>query len=57
MKLNRKNDEKVLRFSIRKYHLGAVSVAVSALLFLGNGAVYAQSGDGVHRGGQTLVLV
>ena len=42
MKLKRKNDEKILHFSIRKYHVGAVSVAVSALLFLGNISVYAE---------------
>ena len=42
MKLKRKNDEKILHFSIRKYHVGAVSVAVSALLFLGNSSVYAE---------------
>ena len=32
----RKNkDEKVFRYSIRKYHFGAASVAVAALMFLG----------------------
>ena len=42
MKFKRNNKEKTLRFSIRKYHVGAVSVAVSAMLFLGSGAVYAK---------------
>ena len=44
-------DEKVLRFSIRKHHLGAVSIAVTALLFLTNGAVYAQNENNVSGGG------
>ena len=42
MKFKRNNEEKSLRFSIRKYHVGAVSVAVSAMLFLGSGSVYAE---------------
>ena len=41
---NRGRDgEKAFRYSIRKYHFGAASVAVAALLFLGNGSVSAQS--------------
>ena len=51
MKFKRSNEEKSLRFSIRKYHVGAVSVALSALLFLGNSAVYAQNENNVSRGG------
>ena len=50
-------DEKVLRFSIRKHHLGAVSIAVTALLFLTNGAVYAQNENNVSGGGQVLIVV
>ena len=42
MKFKRNNEEKSSRFSIRKYHVGAVSVAVSAMLFLGSGSVYAE---------------
>ena len=42
MKFKRNNKEKTLRFSIRKYHVGAVSVAVSTMLFIGSGAVYAK---------------
>ena len=42
MKFKRNNKEKTLRFSIRKYHVGAVSVVVSAMLFIGSGAVYAK---------------
>ncbi|CBJ22058.1 hypothetical protein smi_0810 [Streptococcus mitis B6] len=33
--------EKVFRYSIRKYHFGAASVAVAALMFFANGAVKA----------------
>ncbi|MFQ6729312.1 YSIRK-type signal peptide-containing protein, partial [Streptococcus pneumoniae] len=32
------NWEKVFRYSIRKYHFGAASVAVAALMFFTNGA-------------------
>ena len=51
---NRGRDgEKGFRYSIRKYHFGAASVAVAALLFLGNGSVSAQSpslaGEGSMR--------
>ena len=35
------NGEKVFRYSIRKYHFGAASVAVAALMFFANGAVKA----------------
>ncbi|MFQ6729412.1 YSIRK-type signal peptide-containing protein [Streptococcus pneumoniae] len=35
------NKEKVFRYSIRKYHFGAASVAVAALMFFANGAVAA----------------
>ena len=31
---NNRNGEKVFRYSIRKYHFGAASVAIAALLFL-----------------------
>lgn len=51
MKFKRNNEEKSLRYSIRKYHVGAVSVAVSAMLFLGNSAVYAQNENNVSGGG------
>ena len=37
------NGEKVFRYSIRKYHFGAASVAVAALMFFANGAVKAAS--------------
>ena len=37
------NGEKVFRYSIRKYHFGAASVAVAALMFFANGAVKANS--------------
>ena len=57
MKFKRSNDEKSLRFSIRKYHVGAVSVALSAMLFLGNSAVYAQNENNVSGGGQVLFLL
>ncbi|RJP81580.1 YSIRK-type signal peptide-containing protein, partial [Streptococcus pseudopneumoniae] len=35
------NGEKVFRYSIRKYHFGAASVAVAALMFFANGPVAA----------------
>ena len=35
--------EKVFRYSIRKYHFGAASVAVAALMFFANGAVKADT--------------
>ena len=56
MKFKRNNEEKSLRYSIRKYHVGAVSVAVSAMLFLGNSAVYAQNENNVSGGGQILLI-
>ena len=34
---NNRNGEKVFRYSIRKYHFGAASVAVAALMFFANG--------------------
>ena len=37
------NGEKVFRYSIRKYHFGAASVAVAALMFFANGAVKADT--------------
>ena len=37
--------EKVFRYSIRKYHFGAASVAVAALMFFANGTVQAQTPD------------
>ena len=35
------NGEKVFRYSIRKYHFGAASVAIAALMFFANGAAKA----------------
>lgn len=40
-KKHRDNGEKIYRYSIRKYHFGAASVAVAALMFFANGAVVA----------------
>ena len=37
------NGEKLYRYSIRKYHFGAASVAVAALMFFANGAVKADT--------------
>ena len=37
------NGEKVFRYSIRKYHFGAASVAIAALMFFANGAVKADT--------------
>ena len=37
------NGEKLYRYSIRKYHFGAASVAVAALMFFSNGAVKADT--------------
>ena len=37
------NGEKVFRYSIRKYHFGAASVAVAALMFFANGSVKADA--------------
>ena len=37
------NGEKVFRYSIRKYHFGAASIAVAALMFFANGAVKANT--------------
>ena len=36
-KSNKENGEKIFRYSIRKYHFGAASVAVAALMFFANG--------------------
>ncbi|MEL0445104.1 YSIRK-type signal peptide-containing protein [Streptococcus pneumoniae] len=41
MDFGKYNKEKVFRYSIRKYHFGAASVAVAALMFFANGAVAA----------------
>ena len=54
MKLGRHPREKLTRFSIRKYHFGAASVAVASLLFFGNGTVQATENasattDGTHQ--------
>ena len=54
MKLGRHPREKLTRFSIRKYHFGAASVAVASLLFFGNGTVQAAENasaatDGTHQ--------
>lgn len=35
------NGEKVYRYSIRKYHFGAASVAIAALIFFANGVAKA----------------
>ena len=43
-KKNDGNGEKIFRYSIRKYHFGAASVAVAALMFFANG-VQAQAPD------------
>ena len=37
MRYEYKNGEKITRFSIRKYHFGAASVAVASLIFFGGG--------------------
>ena len=42
-RVKRRQQEKVLRFSIRKYSFGAASVAVAALMFLGARVVSADS--------------
>ena len=42
-RIKRRQQEKVLRFSIRKYSFGAASVAVAALMFLGARVVSADS--------------
>ena len=44
-KSNKDNGEKIFRYSIRKYHFGAASVAVAALMFFANGTVQAQTPD------------
>ena len=41
MDFRKSNREKVFRYSIRKYHFGAASVAVAALMFLPTCAVAA----------------
>ena len=35
------NGEKLYRYSIRKYHFGAASVAIAALIFFANGVAKA----------------
>ena len=37
MRYEYKDGEKLTRFSIRKYHFGAASVAVASLIFFGGG--------------------
>ena len=54
MKFGKYPGEKLTRFSIRKYHFGAASVAVASLLFFGNGIVQAAenasaAADGTHQ--------
>lgn len=54
MKFGKYPGEKLTRFSIRKYHFGAASVAVASLLFFGNGTVQAAENasaatDGTHQ--------
>lgn len=44
-KSNKDDGEKIFRYSIRKYHFGAASVAVAALMFFANGTVQAQTPD------------
>ena len=38
---NKSQPEKITKYSIRKFHFGAASVAVASLLFFGNGSVQA----------------
>jgi len=40
MRYEYKDGEKLTRFSIRKYHFGAASVAVASLIFFGGGDYY-----------------
>ena len=51
-RVERRQDEKVLRFSIRKYSFGAASVAVATLMFLGTRVV---SADGVNDNNQPVI--
>lgn len=44
--------EKITRYGIRKYSFGAASVAIATgLLFLGNGAVYAEQESNISAAG------
>lgn len=38
---NKSQPEKITKYSIRKFHFGAASVAIASLLFFGNGSVQA----------------
>ena len=51
-RVERRQGEKVLRFSIRKYSFGAASVAVATLMFLGTRVV---SADGVNDNNQPVI--
>ena len=51
MKLGRYPREKLTRFSIRKYHFGAASVAVASLLFFGANSVKAEEALSAHQAG------
>ncbi|WP_314516462.1 YSIRK-type signal peptide-containing protein, partial [uncultured Streptococcus sp.] len=42
-KRHKDNGEKVFRYSIRKYHFGAASVAIAALIFFANGVAQAET--------------
>ena len=42
---NKSQPEKITKYSIRKFHFGAASVAVASLLFFGNGSVQASTTD------------
>ncbi|WP_172931732.1 Rib/alpha-like domain-containing protein, partial [Streptococcus sp. 79] len=48
MDFRKSNREKVFRYSIRKYHFGAASVAVAALMFLGARASVVQADTTVN---------
>lgn len=41
-KRHKDNGEKIFRYSIRKYHFGAASVAIAALIFFANGVAQAE---------------
>lgn len=42
-KRHKDNGEKIFRYSIRKYHFGAASVAIAALIFFANGVAQAET--------------
>ena len=51
MKFGKYPGEKLTRFSIRKYHFGAASVAVASLLFFGANSVKAEEALSAHQAG------